>query len=219
MTGVPLKRRVLVAIIIGNVLEWYDFAIYGYFVSSIAKLFFPNTDHVASLLAAFGVFALGFVGRVGGSLLYGVISDRKGRGYALRASVILMAVATTAIGCLPTYQTIGRLAPILLIGLRLGQGLSLGGEFADMERQFGVRRACDTFCSSKRCWRLTFRAAICTGGTRHGVLDKLECCCHSFRRPCSCHRRHCGGANRATQLVRHAFISCGLGIYMGLDER
>lgn len=130
MTGGPLKRWALVAIIIGNMLEWYDFAVYGYFVSSIAKLFFPNTDHVAGLLAAFGVFGLGFVGRVGGSLLYGLISDRKGRGYALRAAVILMAVATTAIGCLPTYQTIGRLAPILLIGLRLCQGLSLGGEFA-----------------------------------------------------------------------------------------
>jgi MFS transporter, MHS family, proline/betaine transporter len=125
-----LKRSAIIAIALGNVLEWYDFAIYGYFVSLIGKLFFPSTDHVASLLAAFGVFALGFVGRVGGSFAYGLISDRKGRSYALRSSVVLMAVATTAIGCLPTYAAIGVLAPILLIVLRLVQGLSLGGEFA-----------------------------------------------------------------------------------------
>jgi MFS transporter, MHS family, proline/betaine transporter len=129
MTSGQLKRSGLTAIAIGNVLEWYDFSVYGYFVVLIGKLFFPSTDHVASLLAGFGVFALGFVGRVGGSFAYGLLSDRKGRGYALRSSVVLMAVATTAIGCLPNYATIGILAPILLIVLRLFQGLSLGGEF------------------------------------------------------------------------------------------
>jgi MHS family proline/betaine transporter-like MFS transporter len=129
MTSGQLKRSGITAIVIGNVFEWYDFAVHGYFVVIIGKLFFPSTDHVASLLAAFGVFALGFVGRIGGSFAYGLLSDRKGRGYALRSSVVLMAVATTAIGCLPPYATIGTLAPILLIVLRLFQGLSLGGEF------------------------------------------------------------------------------------------
>ena len=117
MTSLPLKRSAVAAIV-------YSYS------SPLSRIFFPNNNRFASLLAAFGVFALGFVGRIGGSLIYGFISDYKGRSFALRASVLLMATATTAIGFLPTYADIGTLAPILLIALRLLQGLSIGGEFA-----------------------------------------------------------------------------------------
>jgi len=109
---------------------WYDFAAYGYFVSLIAAQFFPEQDRTAGLLAAFGVFALGFLGRVGGGFLYGLISARLGRARALQLSVVLMAVSTVLMGVLPTYAKIGMLAPVLLTVLRLLQGLSIGGEFA-----------------------------------------------------------------------------------------
>ncbi len=121
--------KTLILIVSGNVLEWYDFAVYGYFVSLIAEKFFPSGNRVAALLAAFGVFAIGFVGRIGGGLFYGIISDRRGRSYALRLSVILMASATTLMGLLPAYRTIGAAAPLLLTMLRIAQGLSVGGEF------------------------------------------------------------------------------------------
>lgn len=125
----PLSAKSVLVIVCGNVLEWYDFAIYGYFVSLIADQFFPAGDRTAALLAAFGVFALGFIGRVGGGLMYGMIADLAGRSHALRISVLLMAVSTTLMGLLPGYATLGALAPVLLTLLRLLQGLSVGGEF------------------------------------------------------------------------------------------
>ena len=125
----PIPRKVLVAGIIGNVMEWYDFGLYGYFAPVIAKLFFPSEDHLASLIATFGVFAAGFVMRPIGALLFGHLGDTVGRTKALAASVILMAVPTFLCGLLPTYATIGETAPVLLTLLRLMQGLSVGGEF------------------------------------------------------------------------------------------
>ena len=94
----PLTAGTVAVIVCGNILEWYDFATYGYFVSLIASQFFPEQDRVAGLLAAFSVFALGFLGRVGGGLLYGLLSDRAGRARALQLSVILMATSTTLMG-------------------------------------------------------------------------------------------------------------------------
>lgn len=129
MTVALVPRSAVAAIVIGNVLEWYDFAVYGYFVAILGKVFFPLNSRFAGILAAFGVFALGFVGRIGGSLVCGILSDYKGRSFALSASILLMAIATTAIGLLPTYRVIGLLAPMLLIAFRLMQGLSIGGEF------------------------------------------------------------------------------------------
>ena len=113
---------------IGNVLEWYDFAIYGFFAATIGRTFFPHEDPVAQLLAAFGIFAIGFVVRPLGGALIGHIGDRFGRRTALTVSVAAMAVPTFLIGLLPGYQTIGIAAPILLTVLRVVQGLSVGGE-------------------------------------------------------------------------------------------
>jgi MFS transporter, MHS family, proline/betaine transporter len=121
--------RVIAAGTIGNVLEWYDFAIYGYFAAPIGRQFFPQEDAVAQLLSAFGVFAIGYLMRPLGGVLLGHIGDTVGRRAALTFSVAAMAVPTFLIGLLPSYQAIGVLAPIGLILLRVVQGLSVGGEY------------------------------------------------------------------------------------------
>src|SRR6516164_7684782 len=98
------ERRAIVAGLAGNVMEWYDFSVYGYFATSIGGHFFPAQDAVSSLIAAFGVFAAGFLMRPLGSLLFGHIGDKIGRKAALTASVGLMAIPTFLIGALPSYR-------------------------------------------------------------------------------------------------------------------
>src|SRR5262245_39484484 len=122
-------RRVIAAGTIGNVLEWYDFAIYGYFATQIGRQFFPNEDPVAQLLSAFGVFALGYVMRPLGAALVGHIGDRFGRRAALSFSITAMAIPTFLMGLLPGYATLGLWAPVALTFLRIAQGLSVGGEY------------------------------------------------------------------------------------------
>jgi MFS transporter, MHS family, proline/betaine transporter len=126
-------RRVIAAGMIGNVLEWYDFAIYGYFATAIGRHFFPHEDAVAQLLSAFGVFALGYVMRPVGGALIGHIGDRFGRRAALTFSVAAMAIPTFLIGLLPGYGTLGLAAPIALTLLRMVQGLSVGGEYTELD--------------------------------------------------------------------------------------
>jgi len=121
--------RILAAGIIGNLLEWYDFAVYGYFAAAIGHTFFPEQDKVAQVLAAFGVFAVGFLMRPVGGALIGSIGDRFGRRTALTVSVAAMAIPTFLVGVLPGYRTLGIAAPILLTLLRMIQGLSVGGEY------------------------------------------------------------------------------------------
>src|SRR5580658_6780798 len=123
------KTRTVLAGAIGNVLEWYDFGLFGYFASVIAAEFFPGADRMASLLDTFGVFATGFLMRPIGGLLFGLVGDRLGRKRALELSVLLMAISTTLLGLLPGYARIGLAAPILLTALRMIQGLSVGGEY------------------------------------------------------------------------------------------
>src|SRR6516162_3257032 len=123
-------RRVIAAGMIGNALEWYDFAIYGYFAVQIGHHFFPHGDAVAQLLSAFGVFAIGYLMRPIGGVLVGHIGDRFDRRTALTLSVAAMAIPTFLVGLLPGYQTIGVLAPVGLTLLRVVQGLSVGGEYA-----------------------------------------------------------------------------------------
>lgn len=115
--------------IIGNILEWYDFALYGYFATVISSLFFPSSDKTLSLLVTFAVFAIGFVMRPLGAILFGHYGDRYGRKKSLAFAVILMAIPTIIIGLLPTYETWGLTAGVMLIICRLLQGLAVGGEF------------------------------------------------------------------------------------------
>jgi MHS family proline/betaine transporter-like MFS transporter len=122
-------RRAITAGVIGNVLEWYDFGVYGYLVPTISQLFFPGTDRVVSLLSTFAVFGVGFLMRPVGSIVFGIYGDRHGRRVALSAVIFVMAAATFAMGLLPTYAQAGVLGPILLVVVRLFQGLSAGGEW------------------------------------------------------------------------------------------
>lgn len=122
-------RRVILSCMIGNALEWYDFALYGYFATTIGQLFFPKFSPFASLMATFGIFAAGFIMRPLGGIIFGHIGDKMGRKNALLWSIYLMAIPTTLIGLLPTYEQIGWVSPLFLTFIRLAQGLSMGGEF------------------------------------------------------------------------------------------
>ncbi|WP_273564753.1 MFS transporter [Methylobacterium sp. NMS14P] len=128
-TSGAARRRSVIAGAIGNTLEWYDFATYGYFSAVVGRNFFPSDSPATSLLSAFAVFAAAFFMRPVGGIVFGHIGDRYGRKTALLLSAGLMAVSTFLMGCLPTYASAGLLAPVLLVLLRLGQGLSVGGEY------------------------------------------------------------------------------------------
>lgn len=123
------RREAVVAGVIGNVLEWYDFAVYAFFVPVISQLFFPANTPGVSLLLTLAVFGVGFVMRPVGSIVFGTYGDRHGRRKALSAVIFLMAIATFTIGLLPTYEQAGLAAPVLLVIARLAQGLSGGGEW------------------------------------------------------------------------------------------
>ena len=122
-------RRGVIAGVVGNMLEWYDFALFGFFAREIGAHFFPANDPTASLLAAFGTFAAGFLMRPVGGALFGWIGDRFGRKQALIGSVLAMAFPSFFIGVLPGTASIGLAAPILLLILRLLQGVAVGGEY------------------------------------------------------------------------------------------
>lgn len=124
-----LSWNCLGAGLVGNVLEWYDFGLYGFLAPLIGAHFFPSSNPLASLLGAYGGFAIGFAMRPVGAAVFGHIGDRIGRRAVLLLSVVLMGLATTAIGVLPSYGQIGVWAPILLVGIRLFQGLSVGGQY------------------------------------------------------------------------------------------
>jgi MHS family proline/betaine transporter-like MFS transporter len=122
-------RRAVSAAVIGNVLEWYDFAVYAYVAVYIARKFFPQGDEVTALLATFLAYGLGFVARPLGGIILGRVGDTHGRKTALLITIALMAVGTVMIGVLPTYASIGIAAPLLLVVARLLQGFSAGGEW------------------------------------------------------------------------------------------
>ncbi len=124
------KKKIIAAGIIGNVIEYYDFALIGFLAVMMGNLFFPSNDPFLSLLGSFGAFAAGMVMRPVGALVFGHIGDRIGRRFALMSSLLMMALPTFLIGFLPTYAQIGIMAPILLVLLRMIQGLSVGGEYA-----------------------------------------------------------------------------------------
>lgn len=129
-TSVSNRRTAIMAGFVGNVVEWYDFALYGYMASVLSTLYFPSENHVASMLATYGAFAAGFLMRPLGSAVFGWLGDTIGRSKTMLLSVSLMFLPTLAIGVLPGYEVIGLAAPILLVLIRLVQGLSVGGEFS-----------------------------------------------------------------------------------------
>ncbi|MET3932877.1 MFS transporter [Arthrobacter sp. OAP107] len=124
------RRRVITASFIGNFVEWFDYAVYGYLAGIISTVFFPDADRQTALLATFGVFAISFFVRPLGGFFWGHIGDRLGRRKALSLSIVIMSAATFCIALIPGYGTIGLLAPVLLLLVRVVQGFSASGEYA-----------------------------------------------------------------------------------------
>ncbi len=122
-------RLVIVASSLGTVFEWYDFFLYGILAALLGKLFFPSDNATAATLASLAAFGAGFGVRPVGAILFGYFGDKIGRKYTFLVTITLMGGATAAIGFLPTYETAGLWAPALLVGMRLLQGLALGGEY------------------------------------------------------------------------------------------
>ncbi len=123
------ERRVVLASSVGTVFEWYDFYLYAILAPFFAGLFFPPGNQTAALLGAFGAYAAGFLVRPFGALIFGRIGDLVGRKYTFLVTIIVMGLSTVFVGFLPTYKTIGFAAPLILVALRLAQGLALGGEY------------------------------------------------------------------------------------------
>jgi MHS family proline/betaine transporter-like MFS transporter len=122
-------KKVIISCVAGSALEWYDFAIYGFFASIIGKLFFPSGDAFQQIIASFGAFASGLIARPIGAVMFGYIGDMWGRKRALVISIYMMAIPTALMGLLPTYEYIGMWAGIMLTIIRILQGLALGGGF------------------------------------------------------------------------------------------
>src|SRR5437764_3019275 len=125
----PALSRVIIAATIGNVLEWFDFLVYGYFAVTIAEVFFPVHDPAVSLLVTFGAFGLSYLVRPLGALVVGAYTDRHGRKAGLTLSIAMMMIGTTLMVLTPGYATIGLAAPVIITIARLLQGFSVGGEF------------------------------------------------------------------------------------------
>src|ERR1700709_1692001 len=129
-TGMSKNERfVIFASSLGTIFEWYDFYLYAVLAPFFAALFFPPGNDTAALLSAFATYAAGFLIRPFGALIFGRIGDLVGRKYTFLVTIIVMGSSTFLVGVLPTFTAIGWLAPILLVTLRLCQGLALGGEY------------------------------------------------------------------------------------------
>jgi MFS family permease len=123
------EQRVIFASSLGTVFEWYDFYLYATLAPFFAALFFPTGNATAALLASFATYAAGFLVRPFGALVFGRIGDLVGRKYTFLVTILVMGLSTALVGLMPTYESIGMLAPTLLVVLRLVQGLALGGEY------------------------------------------------------------------------------------------
>lgn len=128
--GKDARRRVVWGSFIGNFVEWFDYAVYGYLAATISQAFFPESDRQTALLATFAVFAISFFIRPLGGFVWGHIGDRVGRKTALSLSILIMSGATFCIALIPAYSVIGLGAPILLLVIRIVQGFSAAGEYA-----------------------------------------------------------------------------------------
>jgi len=125
----PMARRVILACTLGTTCEWYDFFLYATLAPFFAALFFPGDNRAAAMLSTLATYTAGFLVRPLGGLLFGRLGDRIGRKYIVLLTVMLMGAATFSIGCLPPYSAIGAAAPVILVLLRIVQGLALGGEY------------------------------------------------------------------------------------------
>ena len=167
----PEEKRVIFASSLGTVFEWYDFYLYATLAPFFAALFFPKGNETAALLSAFATYAAGFLVRPFGALLFGRIGDLVGRKYTFLVTIVVMGTATFLVGLLPTFETIGWLAPVLLVALRLLQGLALGGEYGGAatyvaEHAPNHRRGYDTSWIQTTATLGFFLALAVIGGAR-----------------------------------------------------
>lgn len=153
-------RRVLLAGGIGNLIEWYDFGLYGLLAPILATAFFPGHNRMVQLLGVYGGFAAGFAMRPIGAVVLGSFGDRVGRRFVLVLSVALMGVSTVVVGLLPPYAVLGLWAPLLLIATRLFQGFSVGGEFVGSV----------TYLVEATPWRRGLTGSLANVGATAGML-------------------------------------------------
>ncbi|AHV92687.1 sugar (and other) transporter family protein [Bordetella holmesii 30539] len=123
-----LKKAVTVAAL-GNAMEWFDFGVYGFVAYALGKVFFPDASPAVQTIAALGTFSVPFLVRPLGGVFFGLMGDRYGRQKVLSITIIIMAISTFCIGLIPSYETIGLWAPVLLLLCKLAQGFSVGGEY------------------------------------------------------------------------------------------
>jgi hypothetical protein len=167
----PEEKRVIFASSLGTVFEWYDFYLYATLAPFFAALFFPKGNETAALLSAFATYAAGFLVRPFGALVFGRVGDLVGRKYTFLVTIVVMGTATFAVGLLPTFQSIGWASPVLLVALRLLQGLALGGEYGGAatyvaEHAPNHRRGYDTSWIQTTATLGFFLALAVIGGAR-----------------------------------------------------
>jgi MFS transporter, MHS family, proline/betaine transporter len=129
MAIIPKRYSAAFAGALGNMLEWFDFAIYGYFATALGKVFFPASDPTLQTIASFGIFAIGYLARPIGSLILGPVGDLLGRRKMMTWSIMIMGVASFMVALLPSYAQVGAIAAYALLFLRMTQGFSIGGEY------------------------------------------------------------------------------------------
>ena len=161
--------KLTLAVSLGGMLELYDFLIYGLMATYISQQFFPADDPLVSLMGAFATFAVGYMTRPLGGLLFGHLGDKYGRKKNFTLSILLMATSTALMGCLPVYNSIGLAAPILLVLLRLVQGFSLGGEIPGAMTYLS-ESAPDQQGRMMGILFSSFLLGICLGTSVHGIL-------------------------------------------------
>ncbi len=142
------EKKVIFASSLGTVFEWYDFYLYGSLAAIIAKQFFSGLDQGSAFIFALLAFAAGFIVRPFGAIFFGRLGDMIGRKYTFLVTILIMGLSTFIVGILPTYASIGVAAPVILIALRLLQGLALGGEYGRRCHLRGRTRA------ARQTWRL-----------------------------------------------------------------
>ena len=163
VSGASPLRQVISGASIGNAVEWYDFAIYGFLATFIAANFFPAGNDTAALLNTFAIFAAAFVMRPLGGLVFGPLGDRIGRQRVLAIVILLMSGSTLAMGLLPTYDAIGVAAPLLLLFLRCLQGFSAGGEYGGGACYLAEYAPDRTAVSSSPSWCGRGSSVSCSG--------------------------------------------------------
>jgi MHS family proline/betaine transporter-like MFS transporter len=165
----PSMRRLIVAATIGNIFEWFDFVVYGFFAVTISEVFFPTGNPTVSLLITFGAFGLAYFVRPLGAIVVGGYTDRAGRKAGLLLSMALMMIGTTLMAVTPGFATIGLAAPIIITISRLLQGFSVGGEFGSavsfLAEHGGVRRG---FSAS---WQFATGGLITVLASLFGLTD------------------------------------------------